>query len=111
VVFVSHDFGVVAQLCDSVTVMYAGQIVEHGATEDIIEAPRHPYTQMLLRCHPDHSDVLTSIPGSVSSPTDPPPGCRFAPRCESRRPECSEARPAPIAISAGREVHCVLYRS
>lgn len=111
VVFVSHDFGVVAQLCDTVTVMYAGQIVEHGSTEDIIEAPRHPYTQMLLRCHPDHSELLTSIPGSVSSPTDPPPGCRFGPRCDRHRPECSETRPAPVVVSPGREVHCVIYRS
>src|SRR3954469_21447048 len=79
--FVSHDFGVVAQLCDEITVMYAGQSVESGPTAAVLAAPKHPYTQALLACHPDRAKALVGIPGSVPSPLNPPPGCRFAPRC------------------------------
>jgi peptide/nickel transport system ATP-binding protein len=108
--FVTHDFGVVAQLCDEVMVMYAGQSVEWGATAEIIERPRHPYTQMLIACHPDRSRDLAGIPGLVPSPLSPPPGCRFHPRCPSARDECAAARPATVVGSAGHTVNCVLYR-
>jgi peptide/nickel transport system ATP-binding protein len=108
--FVTHDFGVVAQLCDEVMVMYAGQSVEWGATAEIIDRPRHPYTQMLIACHPDRSRDLAGIPGTVSSPLRPPPGCRFHPRCPSARPECGAARPAPVVEDGGHAVSCVLYR-
>ena len=66
--FVTHDFGVVAQLCDAITVMYAGQTVEAGLTRDVLAAPQHPYTRALLACHPDRSKTLTGIPGLVPSP-------------------------------------------
>jgi oligopeptide/dipeptide ABC transporter ATP-binding protein len=107
--FVTHDFGVVAQLCDEVMVMYAGQSVEAGRTAEILDRPRHPYTQMLIACHPDRSADLAGIPGVVASPLAPPPGCRFHPRCPSVRPDCARARPAPVADAGGHAVRCVLH--
>jgi peptide/nickel transport system ATP-binding protein len=107
--FVTHDFGVVAQLCDEVTVMYAGQSVESGRTGEIIERPRHPYTQMLIACHPDRSRDLAGIPGTVPSPLAPPAGCRFHPRCPSARALCSAARPERAVDVSGHAVSCVLH--
>jgi peptide/nickel transport system ATP-binding protein len=107
--FVTHDFGVVAQLCDEVMVMYAGQSVEAGRTAEIIDRPRHPYTQMLIACHPDRAQDLTGIPGTVASPLTPPPGCRFHPRCPSARPDCSAVRPMAVVDTTGHTVSCVLY--
>ncbi|PYO30243.1 MAG: ABC transporter ATP-binding protein [Candidatus Rokuibacteriota bacterium] len=107
--FVTHDFGVVAQLCDEVMVMYAGQSVEAGRTAEILDRPRHPYTQMLIACHPDRARDLAGIPGTVASPLAPPPGCRFHPRCPSARAVCSAARPGAVVEAAGHEVSCVLY--
>jgi len=107
--FVTHDFGVVAQLCDEVMVMYAGQSVETGQTAEILDRPRHPYTQMLIACHPDRARDLTGIPGTVASPLAPPPGCRFHPRCPSVRAVCSAARPGAVVEATGHEVSCVLY--
>ncbi|MGH6943520.1 MAG: ABC transporter ATP-binding protein [Geminicoccaceae bacterium] len=108
-VFVTHDFGVVAELCDEVTVMYAGQSVESAPTAQLIERPQHPYTQALLGCHPDHSDDLTGIPGSVPSPTAPPAGCRFHPRCPHAREICIRARPRAVQVGMRHDVRCVLY--
>jgi oligopeptide/dipeptide ABC transporter ATP-binding protein len=107
--FVTHDFGVVAQLCDEVMVMYAGQSVEAGPTPEIIDRPRHPYTEMLIACHPDRSQDLSGIPGTVASPLAPPSGCRFHPRCPSVRPACSVARPARVVDAGGHAVSCVLH--
>jgi len=108
--FVTHDFGVVAQLCDEVMVMYAGQSVEAGRTAEILDRPRHPYTQMLIACHPDRARDLTGIPGTVASPLAPPAGCRFHPRCPSARAVCAAARPGAVVEAAGHEVSCVLYQ-
>jgi peptide/nickel transport system ATP-binding protein len=106
--FVTHDFGVVAQLCDSITVMYAGQTVEAGCTEDVLVDPRHPYTQALLACHPDRSDTLTGIPGLVPSPLNPPPGCRFTPRCPLAEVVCSRRTSHLVADGPGHLVSCRL---
>jgi peptide/nickel transport system ATP-binding protein len=108
-VFVTHDFGVVAELCDEVTVMYAGQSVESAPTAELIARPRHPYTQALLGCHPDRSADLAGIPGSVPSPAAPPPGCRFHPRCGHARAICAGPRPRAVRLGARHEVRCVLY--
>jgi oligopeptide/dipeptide ABC transporter ATP-binding protein len=107
--FVTHDFGVVAQLCDTVTVMYAGQTVESGPVAQILATPLHPYTRMLLACHPDRSAALSGIPGAVSSPLRPPSGCRFHPRCPSARSECSVAIPRTSVHADRQKVCCVLY--
>lgn len=107
--FVTHDFGVVAQLCDQVSVMYAGQSVESGSTGDCLDHPQHPYTQRLIGCHPDRSIDLAGIPGSVPSPIAPPPGCRFHPRCASATPICGERKPVTVVDSAGHRVDCVLF--
>jgi peptide/nickel transport system ATP-binding protein len=107
--FVTHDFGVVAQLCDTVTVMYAGQTVESGPVARVLAAPLHPYTKMLLACHPDRSAALSGIPGAVSSPLRPPSGCRFHPRCPSARAECSKAIPHTSVHADQQKVCCVLY--
>jgi peptide/nickel transport system ATP-binding protein len=109
--FVTHDFGVVAQLCDTVTVMYGGQTVESGPVSRILAAPLHPYTRMLLACHPDRSTELAGIPGTVSSPLRPPSGCRFHPRCPSASTECSKAMPPDTEHAENQHVRCVLYRA
>jgi peptide/nickel transport system ATP-binding protein len=105
--FVTHDFGVIAQLCDSVSVMYAGQGMESGPTRTIINQPLHPYSQMLMRCHPDRFTDLEGIPGQVPSALNPPDGCRFHPRCPLARPECRQKRPRVVARGE-QKVACVL---
>jgi peptide/nickel transport system ATP-binding protein len=108
VLFVSHDMAVVGQLCDRVAVMYAGRIVEEGATKEILDRPAHPYTQGLLRCLPERAAPkrpLKAIPGSVLSLIDPPPGCSFRQRCEAATPIC-ERDPPPVEISKGRSALC-----
>jgi peptide/nickel transport system ATP-binding protein len=106
--FVSHDFGVVAQLCDEVTVMYAGQTVESGKVGAVLAAPQHPYTRALLACHPERSDVFVGIPGLVPSPLAPPPGCRFAPRCGHAVPACCTRAPVLIDSGDAHQVDCRL---
>lgn len=108
-IFVTHDFGVVAQLCDTVTVMYAGQTVECGPVRSVLSEPLHPYARMLLACHPDRALDLEGIPGAVPSPLRPPPGCRFNPRCPEARPACLAARPATVEPIQGHSVACVLH--
>jgi peptide/nickel transport system ATP-binding protein len=107
--FVTHDLGVVAQLCDDLCVIYAGQTVESGLTADILARPRHPYTKALLACHPDRAATFNGIPGSVPSPLRAGAGCRFAPRCNDARDVCSERRPFLSIDRSGRAVDCVLY--
>jgi oligopeptide/dipeptide ABC transporter ATP-binding protein len=107
--FVTHDLGAAAQLCDETCVMYAGQIVEAGPTRTLIAAPRHPYTAALLACHPDRNTDFRGIPGAVPSPVMPPPGCRFAPRCPAAQPACLQRTPAPRRIAADHVVDCRLF--
>ncbi len=107
--FVTHDLGVVAQLCDEVAVIYAGQTVETGPVRQVLGAPLHPYTRALLACHPDRGSGFVSIAGTVPSALHMPPGCRFAPRCGQARPACA-ARPARlIPAGAGHGADCILY--
>ena len=108
--FVTHDFGVLAQICDSVSVMYAGQTIEAGETARVIGQPMHPYSKRLIECHPERSEAISGIPGQVPSPLSPPDGCRFNPRCDFARPVCSERRPPLQSPGAGdSRVACVLY--
>jgi len=107
--FVTHDFGVVAELCDDLCVIYAGQTVEKGAVQAILEAPSHPYTRALLACHPDRATTFLGIPGSVPSPLARPAGCLFAPRCADVRPLCRTVRPPQALAGSGAEVRCVQF--
>jgi peptide/nickel transport system ATP-binding protein len=107
--FVTHDFGVVAELCDDLCVIYAGQSVEAGAVEPILAAPGHPYTKLLLDCHPERTTTFRGIPGTVPSPLTPPPGCRFAPRCPDVQPRCSAGAPPEGQAASGAQVRCVQY--
>jgi oligopeptide/dipeptide ABC transporter ATP-binding protein len=107
--FVTHDFGVVAELCDDLCVIYAGQTVEAGPVRPILDAPAHPYTRALLACHPDRATSFKGIPGSVPSPLSPPPGCRFAPRCADVRAVCSAGAPPHGKAKSGADVRCVQF--
>lgn len=109
IVFVSHDLGVIAELCERVVVMYAGEVVEVGATAEVFRAPRHPYTSGLLGSIPVRgvSNRLVSIAGQVPSPDHLPPGCRFAPRCLHARSEvCDAAHPEVVTVGAGHVSRC-----
>ncbi len=109
ILFITHDFGVVAQLCDRVAVMYAGRIVEEGPTEAVLNAPAHPYTARLIDCVPELGGGrrrLEAIPGLPPAVDDLPPGCAFAPRCAKAQAEC---RDGDIALAGrdGRRVRCL----
>ena len=110
IVFVTHDLAVVAQTCEDVAVMYAGQIVESGPVRDIFREPRHPYTLALLRSVPDVERVrhdLSSIPGRPPELSALPVGCRFAPRCTLARDDCLEGDVALVTDLVGRAVACL----
>lgn len=106
IVLVTHDMGVVGQLCDDVAVMYAGELVESGPVDAVLGHPRHPYTRALLACDPARiataSRHLPTIAGTVPSPTNLPKGCIFAARCEEAMPLCREVRPRLAAAGAAR---------
>lgn len=108
--FVSHDMGVVAEVCDSVAVMYAGQIVEAGPAAELLLHPRHPYTEGLLRSVPDvrmTSRRLYTIPGSVPVPGQFRAGCRFHPRCPHARELCRQGDIPMADAGPARSVRCV----
>ena len=110
VVFVTHDLAVVAQTCQSLAVMYAGQVVEAGTVHDVFHQPRHPYTLGLLRSVPDADDAresLDSIPGSPPDLVSPPPGCRFAPRCAFAESDCAVGDKPLLALDDGRVSACI----
>ena len=112
VLMISHDLGVVAETCDRVIVMYAGNIVESGLVSAVLHDPQHPYTQGLLRTLPDNvdaRDTLYSIKGNVPSLLAPPDGCRFAPRCPHAMARCRTERPATYTPAAGHHVACFLH--
>ena len=109
ILFVTHDFGVVSQLCSHITVMYAGQTVESGPKRDVLAAPKHPYTRLLIECHPDRSADLVGIPGSVPALSAPPSGCRFHPRCPVAQPTCPQRPSHLVAVDESHHVNCIHY--
>ncbi|MBS0537321.1 MAG: ABC transporter ATP-binding protein, partial [Proteobacteria bacterium] len=109
-IFISHNLGAVAAIADDVAVMYAGQIVETGTAEDILSAPRHPYTHDLLLATPriDRPGELRPIPGVVPRFDSMPFACRFAPRCRGAREVCTQKPPAPAEFRSptGQQARC-----
>ena len=113
VLLITHDFGVVAELCDRVSVIYGGEIVEHAPTQTILNDPRHPYTIGLLDCiiPPDKDKAeLEIIPGAPPDPKHFPTGCKFHPRCKSAREKCSNEIPRFRQVNGNHLVRCSATR-
>ncbi len=109
IIFITHDFGVVASLCHRVAVMYAGKIVETASTSTIFKHPSHPYTNALIHSVPrldQKDDRLYSIEGQPPSLLNLPPGCRFAARCPDAMDICREQQPPEVELSEGHTVSC-----
>jgi peptide/nickel transport system ATP-binding protein len=109
IILVTHDLGVVAELCDDVLVMYGGKTAEYGSVDAIFNDPGHPYTQRLLQAFPDinsPASELASIPGYPPPLDALPPGCRFEPRCICKRDLCAMKSPPLIAVTPGHFVAC-----
>ena len=109
-ILITHDLGVVAEVCDNVAVIYAGEIIEYGKKEDIFNHAVHPYTKGLFSALPDmnrHSKRLSSITGLPPDPTDLPNGCKFHPRCPYATPECCDKEIGLNEITPGHLVRCV----
>ncbi len=120
IILITHDMGIVAEMCDRVAVMYAGQIIEEADVRTIFADPQHPYTRGLLGSIPVMGVVkprLDTIPGTVPNLINLPPGCRFAPRCQARLEHqarlgnrCLEENPPLFHTGPGHQVRCWLYR-
>ncbi|THE11987.1 ABC transporter ATP-binding protein [Bacillus timonensis] len=115
VILITHDLGVVAEMCDEVIVMYAGKIVERTDVDTLFYNPKHPYTKLLMESIPKlHEEVETlgSIEGIVPSLKNmPKTGCRFADRCPAAMPECKTITPVLAEVEDGHDVSCLLYKS
>ena len=113
-VMITHDLGIVAEICDYVAIMYAGEIVEYGTREHIFNHTGHPYTKGLFACIPDiftEQNELVPINGLTPDPTDLPVECRFHPRCPYATEQCAKEHPANFEIEPGHYVACHLARS
>jgi peptide/nickel transport system ATP-binding protein len=113
IMLITHAMGVVAETAQRVLVMYAGKVVEEAPVGELFRRPRHPYTQGLIRSIPrldraDRKARLEAIPGVVPSLVDPPPGCRFAPRCSFAMTACTQAMPPLREVGPGHKVACIL---
>ena len=111
-IMITHDLGVVAELCDDVVVMYAGRIVESGTLNDVFDEMMHPYTEGLFNSLPNierRKSELEPIPGLMPDPTKLPGGCAFEPRCKYKTEVCMELRPLPRHVSATHSVSCQAY--
>jgi peptide/nickel transport system ATP-binding protein len=109
VLFVTHNLGVASEVCDRVGVMYAGRLCEVAGVEEIFIRPLHPYTKALLDAVPMPGKELQTIPGVLADALNPPPGCRFHPRCPSAMPICQQERPKLKEVSKDHMVACHLY--
>ena len=111
IIFVTHDLGVIAELCDSVLVMYGGMVAEYATVDKVFNEPQHPYTQELLRAFPDISNFsqkLTAIPGYPPRLDALPAGCRFAPRCPKVFDRCHTQVPLLYTVNAQQHASCHL---
>ena len=111
-IFITHDLGIVAEICDKVAVMYAGRIIERGTLEDVFNHTKHPYTEGLFNSLPnieDRTAKLQPIPGLMPDPTKLPVGCAFAPRCPYARPECIETPQTERMFSETHGAMCSAY--
>jgi oligopeptide/dipeptide ABC transporter ATP-binding protein len=109
IIMVTHDLGMVAEICDDVLVMYGGRTAEYSSVDSIYNEAQHPYTQRLLQAFPDvanPSSNLASIPGYPPPLDALPPGCRFEPRCHRRSAICAEQPPALVVVRSGHYVAC-----
>ena len=112
ILLITHDLGVIAEICDRVAVMYAGSIVEQAGVEEIFEDPKHPYTKGLWGAIPridEEKEILAVIPGTVPDLSHPPTGCKFNPRCSHRFDPCDRIPPPLSQVSPGHFVACFLY--
>jgi len=112
ILLITHDLGVIAEICDRVAVMYAGSIVEQAGVEEIFEDPKHPYTKGLWGAIPridEEREILAVIPGTVPDLSHPPTGCKFNPRCSHRFDPCDRIPPPLSQVSPGHFVACFLY--
>ena len=110
---ITHDLGIIAETCDYVAVMYAGQIIERGTLEEIFNTARHPYTEGLFNSLPniaDRKERLKPIPGLMPDPTKLPKGCAFAPRCPYASPSCIEEMPEDIHFGGSHFCRCSAYK-
>jgi len=111
-IYISHDISTVSQICDDINVMYLGRIIERSATADVLQDPKHPYTQALIQAvplpNPERTRDRVDLRGDIPDPLDAPSGCRFKDRCPEQMPICDE-EPLTREIGDGREVACHLY--
>ena len=111
-ILITHDLGVVAEMCDHCAVMYAGELVEYGTVEEIFDNPKHPYTKALYQSIPSLDkdvDRLHVVPGMVTDPSNLPEYCSFADRCESKCDLCEKADPKMIRLNEDHCVKCLQY--
>ena len=110
-ILISHDLSVMAETCDKGVIMYAGEIVESGTTTDIFHGAAHPYTRQLIKSFPnihEKREMVSSIPGDPPNLLEPPPGCKFCPRCSARLERCAHEDAALTEVSPGHFVRCHL---
>lgn len=112
-IMITHDLGVVAEICDKIAVVYAGEVVEFGTLREVFKNPMHPYTKGLFAAIPSISGEklkrLHYISGLMPDPTDLPIGCSFNQRCDYKLPQCAEISPSDINVNGGHYVRCHLY--
>ena len=110
-IMITHDLGIVAEICDEVSVIYAGRIVEHGSVQEVFRHPLHPYTEGLFRSLPhinDDREMLVPIPGMMPDPMDLPTGCAFCPRCAYAMERCKQEIPETTLVAGSHTVACFL---
>ena len=110
-IMITHDLGVVAQVCDKVAIMYAGEVVESGYIRDVYQNTQHPYTKGLFGSIPDLESTakrLKPIKGLMPDPTNLPTGCKFHPRCPDATAMCAKQKPQPVQTESGHMVSCLM---